>query len=192
MSQIYCGNNLLNPQLVAGNVTLGTRYKCLRKGIGYGLYMPYDPNYVGTYMPIDQRKIYCGNKSILPNNYDSMGNLPQCIQKGIGIGKRLRARNSNNFRSSSTKPNNLNINLTATSFSSSSLTQKPFTLILFLLLAGILFIYLYVRKPSIVTSTKNNDNKKRIIWYKFMTFYISILILVRIIIFFVELIIHNI
>ena len=70
---------------------MGTRYSCLRKGIGRGLNEPKDPAYAGKYDPIDKRKIYCGNQSTLPDKYDSMGNLPQCLQKGIGIGKHNKA-----------------------------------------------------------------------------------------------------
>ena len=91
MSRIYCGNNRENTKLKNGNLQLGTRYSCLRKGIGRGLNEPKDPAYAGKYDPIDKRKIYCGNQSTLPDKYDSMGNLPQCLQKGIGIGKHKKA-----------------------------------------------------------------------------------------------------
>ena len=91
MSGIYCGNNKENTELKNGNVQLGTRYSCLKKGIGKGLHEPKDPEYAGKYEPIDKRKIYCGNQTTLPDNYDSMGNLPQCLQKGIGIGKHKKA-----------------------------------------------------------------------------------------------------
>ena len=91
MPGIYCGNNRENNELKNGNVQLGTRYSCLRKGIGKGLNGPKDPTYAGKYDPIDKRKIYCGNQHTLPDKYDSMGNLPQCLQKGIGIGKYKKA-----------------------------------------------------------------------------------------------------
>jgi hypothetical protein len=89
MTSIYCGNNSLDRDLLSGNQLLGTRYGCLRKGIGKGMNSPYDVKYTGDYFPIDQRKIYCGNQNELPNGYDIMGNLPQCLQKGIGIGKTI-------------------------------------------------------------------------------------------------------
>lgn len=92
MSQIYCGNNAKDSQLVAGNVILGTRYKCLQKGIGKGMSLPHDPNFAGEYEPIDNRTIYCGNSPELPDGYDMMGNLPQCLQKGIGVGKTIKAK----------------------------------------------------------------------------------------------------
>ena len=87
MPDIYCGNNSRDTRLLSGEQVLGTRYRCLKKGIGKGLHLPIDPNYTGEYLPIDNRKIYCGNQNTLPNGYDSMGNLPQCLQKGVGIGK---------------------------------------------------------------------------------------------------------
>ena len=91
MPGIYCGNNRENTELKNGNVQLGTIYSCLRKGIGKGLNEPKDPTYAGKYVPIDKRKIYCGKQHTLPDNYDSVGNLPQCLQKGIGIGKYKKA-----------------------------------------------------------------------------------------------------
>jgi hypothetical protein len=87
MSLIYCGNNAAYHDLLIGKIILGTRYGCLRKGICRGLYMPYDPKYLGEYIPIDKTKIYCGNKTRLPDEYDRFGSLTNCLQKGIGIGK---------------------------------------------------------------------------------------------------------
>lgn len=83
--RIYCGNNIHH-----GNIPLGTRYSCMQKGIGRGVNMPWDPTFAGPYQPIDDTKVYCGNSNQLPANYDRFGNLPTCLQKGIGIGKRLR------------------------------------------------------------------------------------------------------
>lgn len=88
---MYCGNNAQHEDLISGTLQLGNRYGCLRKGIGRGRSLPVDPNYLGPYSPIDQRKVYCGQEDDLPANYDLMGSLPQCLQKGIGIGKRQKA-----------------------------------------------------------------------------------------------------
>ena len=87
MLQIYCGNNGMDSDLRNGRVRLGTRYACMRKGIGVGLNLPYDPRYLGEYMPIDKSVIYCGNKTRLPEGYDRFGSLPNCLQKGVSIGK---------------------------------------------------------------------------------------------------------
>ena len=37
-----------------------------------------------------EEKIYCGNQTTLPDEYDSFGNLSTCQQKGVGVGKRLQ------------------------------------------------------------------------------------------------------
>ena len=87
---IYCGNNALNPDLVSGRAIQGTRRQCLRKGIGTGRRLPYDKNYLGPYQPIDNVKVYCGDKQDLPHGYDRFGNNPTCLQKGIAIGKKQR------------------------------------------------------------------------------------------------------
>ena len=89
--EIYCGNNSTHSQVINGNKVLGTKYSCLQKGIGNGLNSEYDSSYLEPYNPIDDRKMYCGNSNILPQGYDMMGNLPKCLQLGMGIGKRLRA-----------------------------------------------------------------------------------------------------
>jgi len=87
----YCGNNALFPDLLNGNKQLGTRYQCFKKGLGKGLNLPVDPNYNGPYNPIDPARVYCGNQNALPAGYDRMGNLSECLRKGIGVGKRQRA-----------------------------------------------------------------------------------------------------
>jgi len=89
MQATYCGNNALDRRLVDGSLVLGTRHGCMTKGIGKGRSMPVDNNYGGAYEPIDQRKIYCGANVNLPDGYDRMGNISQCLQKGIGIGKKI-------------------------------------------------------------------------------------------------------
>ena len=89
---IYCGNNKLNSKLVDGSLELGTRYTCLRKGIMKGKNLPYDSDYAGKYEPIVTQKIYCGNKNNLPEEYDRFGSITECLQKGIGLGKSIKAK----------------------------------------------------------------------------------------------------
>jgi hypothetical protein len=157
MPTIYCGNNARDVQLLSGNQVLGTRNGCLRKGIGKGLQLPYDSKYAGDYLPIDNRKIYCGNENILPNGYDLMGNLPQCLQKGIGIGKVQKARNNNNVQF----PNKYKFII---------------FMILYVFLISCLFILLYVTKPSFVTN-KDRD-KDKINTIKLVAYYIPTSILI--------------
>lgn len=89
--QLYCGNNRLNPDVVAGRKRIGDRYSCLKKGIGVGVNLPYDPTYNLPYEPIDQTIIYCG-RGRLPAGYTRPGNNPQCLMKGVAVGKKIRAR----------------------------------------------------------------------------------------------------
>ena len=89
-NSIYCGNNLLNSELVSGEKKLGTRYGCMQKGIGAGLYSKITEKFNQNYEPIDKRKFYCGNKEILPTGYSDFGNLNQCFSKGLVIGKKIR------------------------------------------------------------------------------------------------------
>ena len=150
--QTYCGNNAIHPELLNGSKILGTRYSCLKKGIGTGLNLPYDINYSYPYQPIDDTQIYCGDGDNLPPNYDRFGNLAQCLQKGIAIGKVQKAQMGPDLYSYNLK------------------------YIIFLIFAIILFAILYTIKPSILIN-KNQDNTEYIDWKKFTIFYIIILIL---------------
>ena len=87
---IYCGNNLY--ELNKNNVKLGTRYECLRKGIGKGLSLPADPKYNSKYKPIIPNNIYCGDKLHSPGKNKRFGTPSSCLQRGVGIGKKLKAK----------------------------------------------------------------------------------------------------
>lgn len=155
MSQIYCGNNAANPQLVNGQLQLGTRYGCLKKGIGRGLRMPVDPEYSGEYIPIDNRKMYCGNKPNLPTGYDVMGNLPQCLQKGVGVGKRMQ---DGGGYVPDILSNNINIAIG-----------------IFVLIAVVTFSFMFFNPPNFIV--EYHGKKKIILWGKFVLLYVGILAL---------------
>ncbi len=161
MPEIYCGNNSSDVGLLNGSKVLGTRSRCLRKGVGRGMYLPYDANYLGAYTPIDERNIYCGDDQQLPEGYSSMGNLPQCLVKGIGIGKKKRAEKG------------------------PPVIRKSVPYIIFLLLSVSLFCILYFYEPSIVTTTDSN-NVTKIDWVKFTSFYVTTCILLAVVIFIIN------
>ena len=52
---MYCGNNRKYTGLTQGTHTLGTRYKCFRRGVGIGRNLPVTNNSI-EYEPIDRRK----------------------------------------------------------------------------------------------------------------------------------------
>lgn len=148
---MYCGNNSLNSELVSGRTTLGTRYGCLRKGIGKGMYMPYDPSYSQPYAPIDNTIVYCGNKNNLPLKYDRFGNLPECLQKGIGIGKKKRVGQGLDGGVSSKYVMHKNILM--------------YILIWNIISIGV-FCWLYFAKPKFI-----KDKEGKINWVKFSIFF---------------------
>ncbi len=86
MSEISCSNNRLSLS------KKGTRHACFRKGIGVGINQPIESSYRDKYEPLDKRKIYCGKSAKLPSGYSIMGNLPMCLQKGVGVGKTIKAK----------------------------------------------------------------------------------------------------
>ena len=147
MGDIYCGNNFLNRRLTNGELSLGNRSDCFRKGVGKGLNMDYDPSFKGPFEPIVDDKYYCGNSNNLPEGYNSFGSLSNCLQKGVGVGKRMKA-----------------ISYTG--------KEKYMYLSLYLGLSLILFLVLYYLKPKYILT-----KEKKIDWKKFQLYYLSINIL---------------
>ena len=68
---------------------MGTRYQCLRKGIGKGLNEPIF-SYTEDYEPIDPVKVYCGNGTNLPQDKDRFGTRDECLRKGFAVGQKTR------------------------------------------------------------------------------------------------------
>lgn len=86
---MYCGNNALDEKLLSGELALGTRYECMKRGVGAGLNAPARRR--GAYQKLVEDKFYCGNKNILPAGYDRFGTLPDCVSKGFGVGQKIAA-----------------------------------------------------------------------------------------------------
>jgi len=88
-ASVYCGNN----GAATKGKPIGTKHQCLKVGIGKGLYLPCERSYGGVYDPIDNRKMYCGDKTDMPPGYDILGSPSLCLKVGIGLGKAQRAQN---------------------------------------------------------------------------------------------------
>jgi hypothetical protein len=172
MGEIYCGNNAENKKLVDRRVTLGNRYHCLQKGIGRGLNQPKDPDYLGAYRPLDKRKMYCGKSTTLPDEYDLFGNLPQCLQKGVGIGKRKKAEEKDSSFPFSSHSN----------FILKTNNRKFIPVIIFIILAVVIFTVLYLLKPDFL-STRDKNNVKHLNKTKFLVTYSVICIILAFVIF---------
>ena len=139
---IYCGNNLNDPKLTSGTHNIGTNYQCLRKGIGVGINLPYDPSYSRPYIPIDNRKFYCGKSRRLPRGrgYFAIGSPSKCLQKGVGIGKKQIANRRGGGGGGKYK------------FSFSTINIDKFNpYIIFLVVITILSVLFYFVKPKIIT-----------------------------------------
>ncbi len=90
MVRIYCGPNNNIPE---NYDTKGTRYQCLRKGIGVGLHLPANrrpPGVLpdGTIIPLDpnRERWYCGNQVPHPAGYVGYATPYECLRKGVGVG----------------------------------------------------------------------------------------------------------
>ena len=103
MTNIYCGNNSLSKELTSKQKRRGSRYDCFRKGVGIGLYQPLDKTYADKYKAIDKRRLYCGKARGLPTGYSIMGSPSMCLQHGVGVGKKLKAKKSKSRRKSKVK-----------------------------------------------------------------------------------------
>lgn len=160
----YCGNNAQDPNLLAGQIQLGTLRTCLQKGVGKGRRLPYDSKYTGGYLPIDPRKIYCGDANVVPLGYDRQGSLAQCLQKGIGIGKRQRALQG--------RPPFL------------TFVRYISPIVLWVILSSSLFTILILSRPDIIISIDKN-NKKYIDWNKFFFLFTPMCAFIGVVIFLV-------
>jgi hypothetical protein len=80
MVRIYCGTNEVLPD---GYDEFGTRYRCLRKGVGVGLHLVGRPRPIGD---PNRPKLYCGTREELPEEYEGFATPYQCLRKGVGVG----------------------------------------------------------------------------------------------------------
>jgi hypothetical protein len=166
MTQLYCGNNKLDKRLETGTHRIGSNYECLKKGIGTGLHMPYDPSYADPYSAIDIRKFYCGKMKKIPREYFDTGSPSICLRTGIGIGLSQRAKKG--------PDNNLSMKF------SSSHSQKYFPFILLIIINITILCVLYYAKPSFVTKTDKSHrisiNKTKFAVYYLLFFMITCII----------------
>jgi hypothetical protein len=86
---LYCGNNARDVGLLNGTKILGTRYQCLKKGIGRGLNEPI-LEYNEEYEALDDIKLFCGNGTTLPAGKDRLGTRGECLRKGFAIGQKQK------------------------------------------------------------------------------------------------------
>ena len=161
MTKIYCGNQANFNGLVIGTHILGTNYQCLRKGIGIGSNLPYDSDYTGPYVPVDDRKYYCGNAPVIPvgsGNF-AIGSPAKCLAVGIGVGKAQRAAMG--------PPVYMYF------------IRYILVYIIFTVLAGIIFTVFYLVKPKFLNK-KDNYSNDVIDWNKFIPYYLLICLIVYI------------
>ena len=97
-----------------------------------------------------------------------MGSLSQCLQKGIGIGKKQKAENSNQRHLIFNSKQNYKIVIYIT---------------IYIVLSLSIFLVLYFIKPDFISDKKNNKNV--INTKKLLLYYISIIAVIGIIMFIV-------
>uniref|UniRef100_A0A6C0KTY2 Uncharacterized protein n=1 Tax=viral metagenome TaxID=1070528 RepID=A0A6C0KTY2_9ZZZZ len=83
--EIYCGDAAALP---TSYDVMGTRYRCLQKGVGTGMMLPNyrRDEFLARPRPPPGERIYCGNAAALPAGYARFGLKSQCLKKGVGIG----------------------------------------------------------------------------------------------------------
>jgi hypothetical protein len=150
MATTYCGNNANFPGLITGTHIIGTNYQCLKKGIGVGSNLPYDPQYAVPYVPIDGRRFYCGNNDIVPPTYTAIGSTSKCLATGVGIGKARKA---------ALGPPNIPYQLSA-------FVKSILLYILFFSVLITVFCIFYFKKPKFLIKKDLNVD-----WEKFWLYY---------------------
>ena len=86
---VYCGSDLILPE---DYDVMGSRNRCLKKGVGVGMGMSQgERNRIIAKPPKTgpREKLYCGDKTQLPGGYDRFGSLHECLMKGVGVGARM-------------------------------------------------------------------------------------------------------
>lgn len=94
----YCGTDLILPD---DYDVMGTRNRCLKKGIGVGMGMSQQEiNRIIAKPPRTgpRERLYCGDKTVLPAGYDRNGTLHECLMKGVGTGARMPEAKRREFR----------------------------------------------------------------------------------------------
>ena len=83
--ELYCGENLMLPD---NYDRFGTRYKCLKKGVGTGMSLPSGQRdaFLAKTRNQPTERVYCGDSNQLPQGYNRNGNLSECFRRGVGIG----------------------------------------------------------------------------------------------------------
>lgn len=83
--EVYCGDDLVLPE---NYDVFGTRYKCLRKGIGTGMVLSDSQRnaFLARQRPPNTERVYCGNNYQVPDGFDRNGTLLECFKKGVGTG----------------------------------------------------------------------------------------------------------
>lgn len=89
MVKIYCGDQRPIP---IDYEREGTRYQCLRKGIGVGLHLDLNGRTLPQSDP-NRPRLYCGDKEQLPDGYVDFATSYQCLRKGVGVGMYKQNRN---------------------------------------------------------------------------------------------------
>lgn len=172
-SEIYCGNNKLDPR--AKNA--GTPRQCFKKGFGNGYHNAKpDPSFAGPYKPLMPNKLYCGAR---PPRGKVRATLGQCSQLGWGAGmrKRVSEMSEDDLKSGFTglyggkKP-------TTKSTTPNSHMYVIGWVVFNILIAIIMFPILYYLKPSYVTKLDDKGNRT-IVWSRFFVVYISLLVLIN-------------
>jgi hypothetical protein len=180
---MYCGNNANHPDLINGSRVIGTRYGCLLKGKQKGLGLPVDPIFVQPYVPINNVKKYCGNKRILPLEYDRFGGLYECYLKGVGVGKRIKAMNNE-------EEDEKKIEYHFGNFEKSLSKQEDYKeynkyivgSLLYIFIISLFFIWVYYYKPPSIYIV--DKDRKIIDWKKFLLYFLIISIISSLIIYF--------
>ena len=97
--EVYCGDSLLLPDEYD---VYGSRFQCLKKGVGIGMGMSDAKVMEALARPPPEigprENVYCGNAAVLPDGYNRFGSRHRCLQKGVGAGIRMPLERRRQFQ----------------------------------------------------------------------------------------------
>lgn len=187
-NNFYCGNNALSPKIIKQGYKIGSPYTCLRKGIGVGLNLPLDKNAAGPYKPIKKNDYFCGkDKTKIPKEYKRLGSSVECLQTGIGIGRKIKAKKAKkslnkkkrNKRKRRWYKKRMNIGQ-STKIKVNVFIKYILPILIIVISTIILSLSLYYTKPKFLLNKRKKIDKDKylILIYLFLLFVSTITIII--------------
>jgi hypothetical protein len=144
----------------------------MRRGVGVGKNLPYDPKYGEPYVRTTQ-KIFCGNSTSECPAGSVRGSSYRCLRKGVGVGKRIKASGGgyHNESHSNYRPGRRGFSFVDSNYNNMHLISFCFILNILL---GLILSKLYKDYFQILLKDKYIYNKRRVLSFQILLVVLEI------------------